>query len=230
MVVWDLARTWRRSLVFLARGLCACSLAMLYLFVGLVLCSGYHTARATPPSHLQASVGEEPTGSSPSSIAEEGPSAISEATRVGFGAPLNAHHHPRFTSGQPLVLNAQESAHPLIIPKIVVQDFSAEDGSVRYRAPEYDLTHASKRGRRLSWARVPTTTGDHLVINRRPSPRLPPTRGAPGVEGLQPLYLADGAKYRRSDAFVQNPLRFPGRKRVLGDVVAEDGSFVIVGL
>ena len=229
MVVWDLVCTWRRSLVFLARGLFTCSLAVLYLFIGFVLCSGHRTARTAPPLHLQASLREESTGPSPSSIAENGSSTISEITTIGFDAPLNAHCHPHFTNGQPLVLNprAQESARPLIIPKIVVQDFSAEDGSVRYKAPEYDLTHALKRRRRLSRARVPTAPGDHLLVNARPSVRLPPI---PAAGGLRPLYLVDGFEYRRPDVSVQNVVKFPGRKRGLGDVVAKDGSFVIVGL
>jgi len=229
MAVWGLVCTWRRSLVFISRGLCACSLAALYLFIGLVLCSGYRTARTALLSHPQASLGEEFTGTLPSSITEEESPAISEATRVGLDPPFDAHcQPPRFADGHPLVLNPQESARPLVIPKIVVQDFSAEDGSVRYKTPEYDLTHALKRRRRLSWApRAPATLGDNLAVNKRPSLRLPPTLV---VGGLRPLYLVDDLKHRRSDVFVQNPKGFPGRKRVLGDVVAKDGSFVIVGL
>ena len=231
MVVWDLVCTWRRSLVFLARALCACSLAVLYLFIGFMVCSGYHIARTASPSHLQASSTEESTVPSPSSAAEEGSSAISGTTHVGFDAPFNTHCHPRFANRQPLVLNPQESARPLIIPKIVVQDFSAEDGSFRYKSPEYDLTHTLKRRRRPSWARAPTTLGDHLPANRRPSSLgLPPPLGMPAVGGLRPLYLVDGFQHGRSEVFVQNLLGFPGRKRVLGDVVAKDGSFVIVGL
>ena len=196
-----------------------------------MVCSGYHTARTTPPSQIQASLAEEPTVSSPSSIAEEGPSATPETTRVGSDAPFNTYHHPRFANGQPLVLNPQEGTRPLIIPKIVVQDFSAEDGSVRYKTLEYDPTYTLKRGRRPSWARVPTTLRDHLPANVRPSSLgLPPSLGMPVVGGLRPLYLVDGLKHRRSEGFVQNLLGFPGRKRVLGDVVAKDGSFVIAGL
>jgi len=221
MAVWDLVCAWRRYLVFLSRGLCACSLAALYLFIGLVLCSGYRTAGTAPLSHLQASLGEESTGTLPSSVAEEESPAISETTRVGFDAPFNAHYHPRFADRHPLV-------RPMVIPKIVVQDFSAEDGSIHYKTPEYDLTHALKRRRRLSWApRIPVTLGDNLVVNTRPSLRLPPTLG---VGGLRSLYLAEGLKHRRSDVFVQNHNGFPSRKRVLGDVVAKDSSFVIVGL
>lgn len=222
MVVWDLVCTWRRSLVFLARGLCACSLAALYVFVGCVLCSGYHPARDAPTSNLRLPPGEESTGSSPPSVAEEGSSATSETT------PFNAHCHPRFASRRPLVLNQQESTRPLVIPKIVVQDFSAEDGSVCYKTPEYDLTHSLKRRRR---ARAPTTLGAHLLFNTRPSPLgFPSTVGVSAVGGLRPLPLVDGFKYRRPDALVQNLLGFPGGKRVDGDVVAKDGSFVIVGL
>ena len=226
MVVWDLVCTWRRSLVLLVRGLCACSLAVLYLFIGFVVCSGYHTARTVPSSHLQAPLAaEESTVSSPSSVAEEGSSANSETTHVGFDAPFNTHCHPRFSNKHPLALDPQESVHPLIIPKIVVQDFSAEDGSVHYKTPEYDLRHASKRRRRPSWARAPTTLGDHLPANRRPS-----SLGMPAVGGPRPSYSVDDFRHQRSDVFVQNLLGFPGRKRVLRDVVAKDGSFVIVGL
>lgn len=228
MVVWDLVGTWRRSLVFLARGLCACSLAALYLFIGFVLCSGHHAVRTTPPPHLRASVEEEYTGSLPPSIAEERPSTISETTHFNSDAPFNTHRHPRFANGRPLAQKEQESVRPLIIPKIVVQDFSAEDGSVRYKTPEYDLTHNLKRGRRLSYVRTPTALGNHLQVNTRPSsPGLPPTLGVSAVGGLRPLYLVEGFKHRRSDVLVQ---KFAGGKRVLGDVVAKDGSFVIVGL
>lgn len=231
MVVWDLLCAWRRSLAFLARGLCVCSLAVLYLLVGLVVFSGHHIARKTPPSHIKASLAEEPTVSSPPSIAEEGSSATPETIHVGSGAPFNTHHHPRFANRQPLVLNPQEGTRVLIIPKIVVQDFSAEDGSVRYKTPEYDPTYTLKRGRRPSWARAPTTPRDRLPANVRPSfLGLPPPLGMPVVGGLRPLYLVDGLKHRRSDVFVQNLLGFPGRKRGLGDVVAKDGSFVITGL
>jgi hypothetical protein len=231
MVVWHLVCAWRRSLVFLARGLCACSLAVLYLSIGFAGFSGYHTARAALPSHPRASLAEESTVSSSPPTAQEGLSAISETTHVGFDAPFDTHCHPRSFNGQPLVLNLQASFRPLVIPKIVVQDFSAEDGSISYKTPEYDLTHNLKRGRRPSWACVPTTLGDRLPVNRRPSTLgLPPPLGVPATGGLRSLYLVDGFNHRRSDVFVQNPLGFPGRKRVLGDVVAEDGSFVIVGL
>jgi len=233
MVVWDLVRIWRRSLVFLARGLCACSLAALYLLIGFVLYTGHHATRATPPLHLQVSLREEYTESLslPSSVAEEGPSATPETAHVGLDAPFNTHRHPRFANGQPPVPNQQESARPLIIPKIVVQDFSAEDGSVRYKTPEYDPTHTLKRGRRFSCAHPPKTLGAHLLVNTRPrSPGLAPTAEVSAVGGLQPLYSVEGFKHRRSDVFVQNLVGFPGRKRMLGDVVAKDGSFVIVGL
>ena len=231
MVVWDLVRTWRRSLVFLARGLCACSLAGLYLFIGFVLYTGHHAARTTPSPHLQASLREEHTESSPSSVAEEGPLATPETTHIGLDAPFHTHRHPHFANGQPLVPNQQESARPLIIPKIVVQDFSAEDGSVRFKIPEYDPTHTLKRGRRFPCAHSPKTLASHLPVNTRPpSLGLPPTAEVSAVGGLRPLYLVEGFKHRRSDVFVQNLVGFPGRKRVLGDVVAKDGSFVIVGL
>ncbi|KAF9646844.1 hypothetical protein BDM02DRAFT_3188461 [Thelephora ganbajun] len=165
MAVWDLACTWQRSLVFLARGLCACSLAILYLIINLVLCSGHRTARTAQPSHPQESLGEKYTGSSPSSTAEEKSSVISETPLVGFESSFSAHCHPRFAKGQPLTLNPQESVHSLVIPKIVVQDFSAKDGLVRYKTPEYDLAHTLKRRRRLSWARVSVAFEDHLAVN-----------------------------------------------------------------
>jgi hypothetical protein len=198
----------------------------LYLFISLVLWSGYHATRAAPFLHLQASPGNESTGSSPSSITEEKSSAISETTRAGLDAPFNAHRHSRFVNGQPLVPNPRS----LVIPKIVVQDFSTEDGLVRYKTPEYDPTHNLKRRRRPSWARVSTTLGDHLAVTARPSFRLPPTPGVRAVGGLRPLYLVDGLKHRRSDVPVQSLLGISGRKRVPGDIVAKDGSFVVVGL
>lgn len=229
MAAWDLVHTWRRSLIFLARGLYTCSLVTLYLFISLVLCSGYRTARTTPPSRQQATLRKESTGSSPSSVAEEKPSTIPEAAYVDFGAPFDIpfdpRYHPRFANGQPLALNTQESARSLVIPKIVVQDFSSEDGLVRYKTPEYDPTHTLKRRRRPS-----ASVGDYHATTAQPSFRIPPALGAPAVGGLRPLYLVDGLKYRRSNVFVQDVLAFPGRKRVLGDVVAKDGSFVIVGL
>lgn len=172
MAVWDLACIWRRPLLFLARGLCACSLVVLYLFTSLVPYFGYRTARTAPPSRLQAPIGEGSTGSSLSSAAEES-SAILEATLVGFDAPFGPHRRPRFATGQPLVLNSQESIRSLVVPRIVVQDFSAEDGSARYKTPEYDLTHAFKRRRRLSWARVSANPEDRLAVTTEPSFRLP---------------------------------------------------------
>lgn len=227
MTVSDLAHTWRRSLVFLARGLWTCSLVALYLFISLALCSGSRMARAVsaPPSHPQASLRKESTGSSPSSAAEEKPSAVREPAHAGFDTPFDAHEQPLFVSGQLPVLSIQESARSTGIPKIVVQDFSAEDGLVRYKTPEYDLTHTLKRRRRLSWVRSPSLE-DYLAVR---GTSQPPFR-LPSAGQLRPLYLADGLKHRRSDVFVQNLLGFPGGKRVLGDVVAKDGSFVIVGL
>ena len=223
-------RTWR-YLVFLARGLCACSLAMLYLFIGLVLYPGHHPARTRPPSRLQASLGEESTGSLPSPIAEDIPPATPETACVDFDTSFNSPYYSRFSDGQPLVLNPQESDRPLIIPKIVVQDFSAEDGSVSYKATEYDLTETLKRRKRLSWVHVSTTLGDRLPPNTRPSSLgPPPTTGVSTVGGLRPLYLVEGFKRRQSNVSVQKLLKFPGRKRGLGDTVAKDGSFVIVGM
>lgn len=229
MAVWELVCTWRRSVAFLARGLCACSLAAVYLFIGLVLCSGHRTARTGSRSDLQVSFREGPAGSSPSSAAEDEPQAVSEATHVGFGAPFNAHRHPHSVGGQPLDSNPQENARSLDIPKIVVQDFSAEDGSVHYKVPEYDPTHILKRRRRSSRARTPAAHGGHLTTAAQPSFRLPPTPGVLPVGVLRPLNLVGGLKHRRSDVFVQQ-LVFPGRKQAFGDVVAKDGSFVIVGL
>ena len=222
MAAWDLVCIWRRSLVFLTRGLCACSLAVLYLFIGIVLCSGYRTPRTAPPRHLQASLGEESVGGLPSSVAEEEPLAISERTRAGFDTPFNARCHPRFADGSPLVPNLQGNARPLVIPKIVVQDFSAEDGLFRYKTPEYDLTHALKRRRRRSWVRVPAILGDHPAANTRPSLEVP------AAGGLRPLYLVEGLKERGSPT--RNLLDVSSRKNVLGEVVARDGSYVIVGL
>lgn len=219
MAAWDLICTWRRPLASLARGLCACSLALLYLLISLALCSGSRTARTAQPSHLQEPFGNGSTRPPPSSIAEEKSSVI----------PLNPHHHPHFSSGQPLVTNTQEGVDPLVIPKIVVQDFSAEDGLVRYKAPEYDLTGSLKRRRRISRARASGTLEDHLAFSKRPLPfRPPPALGVPSAGGLRPL--ADNLNYRPSDILVQNLVGFKGRKRMFGDVVAKDGSFVIVGL
>lgn len=206
MAVWDIVCTWRRSLISLARGLCACLLAVLYLFLGFVLCSGRRAAQTASPSHLQSPLGEESAGSLSSSIPEEGSSAIPETTHAGFDAPFNVRCHPRFANGQPLVPNPQESVRPMIIPKIVVQDFSTEDGSVRYKTTDYDLARALKRGRHFSWAYAPTTLGDHLPVNTRQSSLgLPPSVGCVRTKPS-------------------------GRKRAVGDVVAKDGSFVIVGL
>lgn len=231
MAFWDLACTWRRYLVFLIQGLCACSLAMLYLFVGLVLYSGYYVypTRTRPPPRSQAPLGEQSTTFLPSPIAEDDPPAIPETACVDFDTSFNPPHHPRFFNGRPLVL--QENDRPLIIPKIVVQDFSAEDGSASYKAMEYNLAEPLKRKKRLSWVRVSTTLRDHLPPNTRPSSLgFPPTATVSTAGGLRPLYLVEGFKRRQSDASVQKLLEFPGRKRVLGTTVAKDGSFVIVGL
>ena len=211
--------TWRRYLISLARGLCICSLVLFYLFVNLVLRSGYRTGRTTPSSILQTSLGKEHTGSSSPSAAEEKPSTISDTPHVGFDAPFQTHLHPRFANGRPQVLNAEESANSLVIPKIIVQDFSAEDGLVRCKTPEYDPTHTLKRQRRPSWTRISTPLEDYVTITTRPSFRLPPTSGVPAVGGP-----------RRSDVHVRNLVVFPGRNRTVGDVAAKDGSFVIVGL
>ena len=164
MVTWDLACVWRRSLISLTRGLCACLLVALHLFVNLVLLSGHRTARTAPPSHLQASLGKESYGSSPASVAEAGSLGSSGTPHVGSHTPLTTHCHPRFVGGQPLALNAQEGACSLILPKIVVQDFSAEDGLVRDKTPEYDLTHTLKRRRRPSRARISMSLGGNLAV------------------------------------------------------------------
>lgn len=230
MAVWDLGSAWRRPLVFLARGLCACSLALLYLFISLALCSGDRTVPTMPTSDLRESLGKESTRPSPSPILEEKPSVIPETTLVGFDTPFNPHLYPRLSGGRPQVANPQEGVSPLVIPKIVVQDFSAEDGLIRYKTPRYDPTDALKRRRRLSRASVSMTLLQHHAVTAR-SPSFPsPALGASSVEELRPLYLADGLKHRRSDILVQNFLGFAGRKRMAGDVVAKDGSFVIVGL
>jgi len=230
MVSWDWMYTWRGYLVSLARGLCTCSLVLLYLFINLVICSGYRTTRTAPFSHLEASLGKEPTGPSSSSAAEEMSPAISETPHVGLGAPFQAPVCPHLVDERSRTLDTQESTHLLVIPKIIVQDFSANDGLVRYKTPEYDPTHTLKRRRRPSWARIATPFEDHHAVTTRSSFRLPPTSGVPAVEGSQPSHPVDGLKHRRSDVLVQNLAGFPGRRRRLGDVVAKDGSFVIAGL
>ena len=211
MAARDLVCTWRRPLVFLARGLCVCSLALLYLFISLALCFGRRTARTAQPS--------------PSSIAEENSSTIPETTPVGFDAPLNTHH-PLFSSGQSLVSNAQNGAGPLVVPRIVVQDYSAEDGSIRSKVPEYDLMDSLKRRRRFPRARASVILEDHLAFMARPPPfRPPPSLGAPSVGRPRPLYFTESIE--RGPSSVAG---FTGRKGMFEDVVAKDGSFVIVGL
>ena len=229
MTVRDLVDTWRRPLVFLAQGLFACSLALLYLFIGLALCSGDHTARTAPPSHSQESLGKESIGSSPSSVVEEKPSAVSEATLVWRDTSFNKHRHSYLSDGHSLATTSQGGAYPLVIPRIVVQDFSSEDGLIRYKTPECDLTDVSRRRRRPSRARI-SPEDRRCAVTVRPSSLRPPTPGALTSGGLRHSYPTDGSKRRRSDVLVQNLLGFSGRERVLGDVVAKDGSFVIVGL
>jgi hypothetical protein len=227
MAVWDLAHIWRRPLVFLVRGFCACLLALLYLLISLALFSGDRTARTAPSSHPQASLGREHAGPSLlSSTSEDKPSVAPETAHLDPDAPFNTNHHSCFTGGRPPVARSQEDARSLVIPKIVVQDFSAEDGSFRCKAPDYDLTDSLKRRRRPSWTRVPATLEDYLAVTTRPSSFRPlHTVGVPSVEGLRPLFLANGLKHRRPDVLVQ-----AGRERMLRDVIAKDGSFVIVGL
>jgi len=53
------------------------------------------------------------------------------------------------------------------------------------------------------------------------------TLEVPAVGGLRPLRSTAGLKHRQPDTL---NLGFPGRKRVAVDVVAKDGSFVVVGL
>lgn len=227
MAVWDLVR---RPLVFLARGLCTCSLALLYLFISLAPCSGGRTLRAALLSDPQESPRKGSTVPSPPSVVEEKSSIILETTLVGPHAPpLDTHHHSCFSGGQPLVASTQGVGH-LVIPKIVVQDFSAKDGLVHYKFPEYDLADSLKRRRRFSRARAPMTLEGRLAFTARPPPFRPPTLGAPPVGGLGPLHLTDGLKHRPSDVLAQNLAGFTGRKRTFGDVMAKDGSFVIVGL
>lgn len=219
MAVWDLAYTSRRSLVFLAQGLCAFSLVLLCLFIDLVLCSGYRTAQTAPSSHLQMSLGKGSAGSSSSPAAEENSPATTGTPHVGFNASFQAHLGPRFVNGQPQALNTQENNYSLVIPKIIVQDFSAEGGLFCYKAPEYDPTHTLKPRRRPSWARISTPCGGYHTVTVRPFVRLPPTPGEPAVGGPRPLCSVDGLEHRRSDVHVRNLAGFSGRKRTLGDVV-----------
>lgn len=229
MAVRDLVYTWRRSLVFFAQGLFACSLALLCLFISLVLCSSDHTARTAPPSHSHHPLGKESIGSSPSLVVEEKPSAISEATLVGCDTFFNKRRHSYLSDGHSLATTSQGSAYPLVIPRIVVQDFSSEDGLICYKTPECDLTDVLRRRRRPSRARI-SPEDRHCAATVRPSSLRPPTLGALSSGGLRHSYPADGSKRRRSDVLVQNLLGFADRERVPEDVIAEDGSFVIVGL
>lgn len=223
MATWDLACTYQRPLVFLARWLCACSLALLYLLISLALCFGGRTARNAPPSYQQESLGKGPTKPSSSSIAEEKSLVIQETTLVDFDGPFNTHHHSCFSGGEPLAANTQEGFGPLVIPKIIVQDFSAEDRSIRSKAPEYDLTDSLKRRRRFSRARVSITLEDRFEFTMRPPLFQPPTLGAPSVRpgGLHPLYLTGSLNHRPSDVLAQNSAGFTGRKRMFGDVTAK---------
>lgn len=231
MAAWDTVCSCRRLLVFLARGFCACSLALLYLFVGLALCSGGRTVQAAQPSHLQESLGTGSTRPSSSSTSEKKLSVVLETTLVGSDAPpLNTHHHPCFSGGQTLVASTQERIGPMIIPEIIVQDFSAEDGLIRYKTPKYYLTDSLKRRRRSSRARSSITLEDHAAFGTRLSPFRPPTLGAPPIGGLRPLRLTDSREHQPSDVIARNLVGFTSRKRAFGDVVAKDGSFVIVGL
>jgi len=141
--------------------------------------------------------------------------ATSETPYGGSDAPFQAHLHPRFVKGQPQAPNTQEGDHFLVIPKIIVQDFSGEDGLVRYKTPEYDPTHTLKRRRRPSWARIPTF-GEHLTVTVRPSLRLPPAPGVPAVGGPRPLCLVDGLKHRRSDVPYRTLRGFPVESERLG--------------
>lgn len=230
MAAWDLGLTWPRPFVLLARALCICSLALLYLFISLVLCPGGRATRPVQPLPLQESPGKGSAGFSPPSIAEEKSPINPETTIDGFDTPFHTHRHSCFSGGQTLDANIQERVSSLAIPKIVVQDFSTEDESPRCKTPEYDPTISLKRRRRSSRARTSMTLEDHLVFVSRPPPFQPPTLGTPSAGRLRPLYFADNLKHRPSDALVQNFVGFTGRKRMFGDVVAKDGSFVIVGL
>ncbi|KAF9792273.1 hypothetical protein BJ322DRAFT_1028155 [Thelephora terrestris] len=229
MAVWDLAHTWRKPLAFLARGFFTCSLALFYLCISLALCSGNLMALTAPTSDLRDPLGKESTGPSSSPVVKEKLPVIPETPLVGFDTPLNPHRHSSFSGGRPPVTNPQEVVSPLLIPKIVVQDFSAEDGLIRYKTPQYDPMDTLKWRRRPSRASISVTLVDHHHAARPPS-FLSPTLGSSSVGELRPLYLADGLKRRRSDILVQNFLGLSGGKRMLGEVVAKDGSFVVVGL
>lgn len=96
--------------------------------------------------------------------------------------PLSEHTFAPVSSTD----SPQENNHSLVIPKITVQDFSAEDGLVCHKPPECDPTHALERRRRPSWARISTPFGGHLTVAVRSSFRLQPTPGKPAVEGPRP--------------------------------------------
>lgn len=209
--------------------MCACSLVVLYLLVSFVLCPDYRTARTAPSLHPRASLGKESAGSASPSVAEERSPAVSEPPGVGLDTPFHTHFYPRLVNELSPIPDPYEGARASVIPKIVVQDFSTEDGSIHYKTPEYDLRHTSKRRRRPSRTHNSTSHEDYLTVTTRPSFRLPPALGMSTVGESRPLYLVEG-KRRRSDILVRDLAGFSGRERVLGDVVAKDGSFVIVGL
>jgi hypothetical protein len=169
-------------------------------------------------------LGKAPTGPSPSTT--ERSSDVTGPTLVRSDTPFDAYHNSRFSGRQPPVTDSQENVRPLTVPRIVVQDSSAEDGTTCCKTLEHDPTDTLKRRRRLSRSRASASLEDHLSVTARPSP----TRGAASVTGgLRPLNQAEGLKGRRSDIFVQRFLGFPGGGRMVGDIVAKDGSFVIVG-
>lgn len=219
MAVLDLVSACRRTLALLVRGLWACSLALLYLFVSLALCPGDYMARTAPSSDPQQPLGKVSTGPSPPTIKER-PSDVPGPNLVGSDTPLVAYYNSRFSGRQPPVTDSLENVRPLTAPKIVVQDFSAEDRLTCCKSPEHDPTDTLKQRRRPSWSRVSASLEDHPAVTARPSP----TRGAASVTG------GEGLKHRRSDIFVQRFVGFPGGRRMVGDIVAKDGSFVIVGL
>jgi hypothetical protein len=98
----DLGCSWRRPLVYFARGLYACLLALLYLFISRTLCSYHHKPGTEPPSHLQASPGKETSGPISTSTVGGKPAGT---TLVGFDTHAEAHDH---TGGQSPAVHTQE--------------------------------------------------------------------------------------------------------------------------
>lgn len=229
MAIWDTLGGWRKSLVFISRGLYTCLLALLYLLISKALCSGHHsTSRTMPSPCLQELSRKECTESFQVSTVEEKTSVTPETTLAGFNDHFKAYNHPHLSCEQSSAANTQEGVHSMVIPKIVVQDFS-EDGLIRCKTLERSSTGLGtpERRRRLSW--VYMTTKDHHTVITQVPPSRSPTLGGLG----RGRYLTDNLTLNRrlSDALAQDTLRFStGRKRTTGDIATEDGSFVIVGL